>query len=155
MIAQELADRIHADKKDWPQWLDSEIDDRAVLTQVQHQGRYDDEPVVSPYISGGAQIRDLIRYEFDDGSALVTDGYGMWDVEGSIPFSMAGAGDEQSETVKPFFVTWEIDIDASSPEEAARKALKIQRDPESVATVFDVFDGDGRSTATRVDLDEI
>ncbi|WP_053649608.1 MULTISPECIES: hypothetical protein [unclassified Streptomyces] len=40
-------------------------------------------------------------------------------------------------------VTWEIDIDADDPEEAARKALGIQRDPDSTATVFGVH-GDGR-----------
>jgi len=35
-------------------------------------------------------------------------------------------------------VCWEIDIVASSPEDAARRALRIQRDPASTATVFDV-----------------
>ncbi len=37
-----------------------------------------------------------------------------------------------------YFVTWEMDIEADSPEEAAVKALYIHRDPESVATVFKV-----------------
>ena len=35
-------------------------------------------------------------------------------------------------------VKWEIDINASSPEEAAWEALKIQRDRQSEATAFDV-----------------
>jgi hypothetical protein len=35
-------------------------------------------------------------------------------------------------------VAWHIDIDADSPEDAARKALAIQRNPESIATVFNV-----------------
>lgn len=35
-------------------------------------------------------------------------------------------------------VKWEIDIDADSPEEAAQKALEIQRDPNSIATHFEV-----------------
>lgn len=35
-------------------------------------------------------------------------------------------------------VTWDIDIEADSPEEAAKKALEIQRRPDSIATVFDV-----------------
>jgi hypothetical protein len=35
-------------------------------------------------------------------------------------------------------VRWEIDLDANSTEEAAKKALAIQRDPESIGTVFDV-----------------
>lgn len=36
-------------------------------------------------------------------------------------------------------VRWEIDVDADSPQEAAKTALVIQRDPESWATVFDVI----------------
>lgn len=35
-----------------------------------------------------------------------------------------------------YLVTWEIDIEADSDEEAAAKALEIQRDPESTATFF-------------------
>ena len=35
-------------------------------------------------------------------------------------------------------VRWEIDLDARTAKEAARKALRIQRDPESIATVFEV-----------------
>lgn len=33
-------------------------------------------------------------------------------------------------------VIWEIDLDAESPREAAELALKIHRDPDSIATVF-------------------
>ena len=37
-------------------------------------------------------------------------------------------------------LTWTIDLDADSPEDAARKALAIHRDPQSLATVFaDVY----------------
>lgn len=46
-------------------------------------------------------------------------------------------------------VVWEIDIEAESPEEAAEQALEAQRDPESIATVFDVFEASGKRT--RVD----
>lgn len=35
-------------------------------------------------------------------------------------------------------VAWEIDVEASSPQEAAWEALAIQRDRTSTATVFDV-----------------
>jgi len=35
-------------------------------------------------------------------------------------------------------VSWVIDIEADSAEEAAREALAIQRDPQSLATVFTV-----------------
>jgi hypothetical protein len=41
-----------------------------------------------------------------------------------------------------YLVTWEIDIDADSPREAAEKALAIQRNPESTATVFQVLEND-------------
>ena len=49
--------------------------------------------------------------------------------------------------MKTYRVTWEIDIDANSPYEAASRALEIQRDPGSTATVFDVTDRDtGKET---------
>ena len=54
--------------------------------------RYDDErdcEVVEP-VARGEQIFDLIRYEFDDGSAIVIAGE-QWDIEGDEPFSWAGA----------------------------------------------------------------
>ena len=53
--------------------------------------------------------------------------------------------------MKTYRVTWEIDIDANSEREAAQAALKIQRDKESVATVFDVQVEDS-SCAVQVDL---
>jgi hypothetical protein len=49
-----------------------------------------------------------------------------------------------------FRVIWEIDITADSPREAAWRALTMQRDPESLGTVFDVVDERGETT--RVDL---
>ncbi len=48
---------------------------------------------------------------------------------------------------RDYRVTWEMDIPATSPLEAARDALRIHRDPASIATVFQV---DGK----RVDLEE-
>ena len=48
-------------------------------------------------------------------------------------------------------VTWEINVDAESPEEAARKAQNIQRNLDEWAGVFDVYNEDGKGT--RVDLD--
>ena len=35
-------------------------------------------------------------------------------------------------------VLWEINIDADNHEDAAQEALRIQRDPESTATIFTV-----------------
>ena len=37
-------------------------------------------------------------------------------------------------------VTWTIDLDADRPEDAAACAQAIQRDPQSIATVFDVVE---------------
>lgn len=37
-------------------------------------------------------------------------------------------------------VIWEIQVEADSKREAAQKALEIQRDPDSTATVFNVYD---------------
>lgn len=42
-------------------------------------------------------------------------------------------------------VTWIIDLDADSPQEAARQALAIHRDPHSLATIFDVTNPQGDS----------
>lgn len=39
---------------------------------------------------------------------------------------------------RTYRVTWEIDVDARTPREAAEQALAIQRDPVSAATVFGV-----------------
>ena len=47
-------------------------------------------------------------------------------------------------------VLWAIDVTADSAQEAAKQALAIQRNPESIATVFDVQGRDGKTV--RVDL---
>ncbi len=47
-------------------------------------------------------------------------------------------------------VKWEIDIDARTPRAAARKALAIQRNPESIATFFEVTSQHGETVS--VDL---
>jgi len=52
-----------------------------------------------------------------------------------------------SHTPGPYRVKWEIDIDADSPRQAALEALKIQRDRNSMATVFEV-------NGARIDLSE-
>jgi hypothetical protein len=49
-----------------------------------------------------------------------------------------------------YVVSWEINLDADTPHEAAEKALAIHRDPTSIAYVFTVVDGDG--TEHHVDL---
>ena len=45
--------------------------------------------------------------------------------------------------MKEYTVCWQIEINALSREDAAKEALKIQRDPSSEALVFDVFDAEG------------
>lgn len=55
-------------------------------------------------------------------------------------------------------IQWEIDLEASSPQEAAREALEIHRDPESIALVFQVINERGRKEGHRgqsaqIDLD--
>ncbi len=42
-----------------------------------------------------------------------------------------------------YTVVWTIEIDADSYEEAAETALAMQRDPESIATLFEVYDSTG------------
>lgn len=46
-----------------------------------------------------------------------------------------------------YTVSWVIQLDADSPRDAAEQALAIQRDPESIATVFTV---DGK----KIDLEK-
>ncbi len=52
-----------------------------------------------------------------------------------------------------YTVTWEIDLNADSPVQAAKLARKFQLDPQSWATVFSVVDADGNDTT--VDLEEV
>lgn len=56
-------------------------------------------------------------------------------------------------------VTWEIDLDDDDPVEAAEHALRIQRNPDSIATVFNVLRRDhpdalNPGPALEVDLTE-
>jgi len=48
-------------------------------------------------------------------------------------------------------VIWEIDIDAETVEEAAERALEIQRDSNSIATCFEVIDEDGKKQEVVLD----
>lgn len=54
--------------------------------------------------------------------------------------------------MKTFLVCWEIQLDAETAREAAEKALEIQRDPSSIATVFDVWAEDEEHDYYRIDL---
>lgn len=50
-----------------------------------------------------------------------------------------------------YLVHWTIDIEATSPREAALKALKIQRDPDSLATCFEVSRYPGKLDGSDVE----
>jgi hypothetical protein len=53
-----------------------------------------------------------------------------------------------------YLVTWQIEVDADSPRDAAKKALEIQRDPTSIATVFNVTPAD-KLKFEEVDLSKL
>lgn len=53
-----------------------------------------------------------------------------------------------------YAVEWRIELYADSPETAARKALAIQRDPRSTATVFHVATPEGFIPIDLTLLDE-
>ena len=45
--------------------------------------------------------------------------------------------------MEDYYVVWRINITATSFEDAAKQALEVQRDPDSIATVFEVIDKTG------------
>ncbi|MBD3262045.1 MAG: hypothetical protein GF334_10345 [Candidatus Altiarchaeales archaeon] len=49
-------------------------------------------------------------------------------------------------------IVWEINIEADNPREAAEEALRIQRDPESCATVFEVREEGTEEDGVHIDL---
>lgn len=49
-------------------------------------------------------------------------------------------------------VVWTIDIEANSPEEAAKEALEIQRDKGSEAVAFEVMNPNTGKLIKHVDL---
>lgn len=59
-----------------------------------------------------------------------------------------------SEDLANFRVTWSIDVDASSPRDAAWRALDALQRPGSIAHVFDVTPADYEGHSVRVDLDD-
>jgi hypothetical protein len=57
--------------------------------------------------------------------------------------------------LKQYSVVWKIDIYAEDEKEAAIQALKIQRDPDSIAVVFDVTRaGEKKYITKHIDLEE-
>ena len=56
-------------------------------------------------------------------------------------------------TPRSYFVSWEIEVDAETPQEAAQFARYLQDDPNTTATVFRVWDEAGNETT--VDTAEV
>jgi len=50
-------------------------------------------------------------------------------------------------------VEWVIEVDADTPEDAARRALEMMQDPQSTANVFNVMDKDG--IQVEIDLEHL
>lgn len=53
---------------------------------------------------------------------------------------------------KEYLVEWRIELTAKNPRDAARKALAIQRDSSSIATVFDVWGDLDNGEMKTIDL---
>lgn len=51
-----------------------------------------------------------------------------------------------------YTVRWEIELDANSHEEAAKKALEIMQDKDSIATVFEVEEWGGCGELKTIDV---
>lgn len=54
-----------------------------------------------------------------------------------------------------FLVEWQIEVEAETPEAAARMAQEIMRDQNSLASVFNVYAGDPLRGGRTIDLAEI
>lgn len=62
---------------------------------------------------------------------------------------------QRSDDSRRYTVSWTIEVDAESPRAAAEHALHIQRDPDSIATQFDVTDDEsGREVSIDFHLEE-
>ena len=73
----------------------------------------------------------------------------------NVAETISGDGDA---CLKQYRVRWEIDVEASSPEEAARSARATQLRTDSIADVFEVREVDGTVVSPgcqTVDLSEI
>lgn len=57
--------------------------------------------------------------------------------------------------MKTYRVEWSIDVDADTPELAAKRAWAMMRGEHSTANVFEVLECDGTGEAVMVDLQEL
>lgn len=51
-----------------------------------------------------------------------------------------------------FRVTWAVDVWATSPEDAAKQALEVQRNPYGIAAIFDVCPIGSETNPVSIDL---
>ena len=70
------------------------------------------------------------------------------------PSELKANGDPQDPASYAYRVAWFIDIEAASPQEAAAEARRIQLNPDSIATVFDVQAGDGTTVCIDIEPSE-
>ncbi len=56
--------------------------------------------------------------------------------------------------MQTYLVRWEIEIDATTPDAAALEALSIMRDPDSLATVFEVAEHHNWQRVDPIEVEE-
>lgn len=96
---------------------------------------YVDIPSVQATPTSEGSFKNVATFHsYTEAVAFATTAFGA-DEEGKVDLISGGSIPDKS-----YRVTWEIDIDAASPRDAAEKALNIQRDPNSIATVFAVVE---------------
>lgn len=61
---------------------------------------------------------------------------------------------EEEEIIMDYFVSWEIEVKAGDPVEAAKLARAAQTQLDTRSTVFEVFSDDGKDPV-RIDLTAI
>lgn len=75
-----------------------------------------------------------------------------WQARAEARFFKIPDSNRRREVRTRYRVVWTMDIEASTPREAAEEALAIHRDPASIATEFEVFKPPLYHTPQYVDL---
>lgn len=86
-------------------------------------------------------------------SELIGRAMGRAEKTTRILANLQKAKEEHSQ--KCYRVEWIIDVYADDPEGAARVARLYQLNPETLATVFEVYEPDGDGRPTQIDLIDI
>lgn len=69
-----------------------------------------------------------------------------------LPSKLADNGNSRDAASYSYRIAWCIDLEAASAHEAAAKARRIQLNPESIATVFEVQRRDGTTVCVDAEL---